>query len=165
VAEIRALLDQDLQADAERAAHTLKGVAGTLGVMHVQEVAGAAERAIRDRAPGERIEAALLDIESALGPVVSELRNALPEPAPAAVSASTAVDPAQVQAAVDELIRLLADFDADAVGFIEDHDPLLRTIFTPDAWSRFVQRAQAFDFPEALALVENAARERGFAAS
>jgi HPt (histidine-containing phosphotransfer) domain-containing protein len=148
--------------DAERLAHTLKAVAGSLGAVRVQEAADTTERAIRERATREEIDAALNSIESALGPVVSELREALPE-TPAAVRTSAPVDPAQARAAVTELIRLLADFDADAVEFIEGNSDVLQHVFTLDAWSRFLRLAQTFAFSEALALLEEAARAQGFA--
>ena len=161
VTEIRALLEEHREADAERLAHTLKGVSATLGVEDVPEAAETVERAIKDRAPSEEIDAALENVEAALGPAVTRLRNALAELAPEAVTTSAVVDHEQTRAAVTELTSLLADFDAGAIEFIESHGDDVRPLFPADAWSQFVQRVQAFAFQDALALLEDAARVQG----
>ena len=110
-------LEGHRELDAERLAHTLKSVSGTLGAKDVQEAAETAERAIRDGAPRQEIDAALQKVEAALGPVVSRLREVLPGTAPALTT--SAVDPAETRAAVTELTRLLGDFDSGAVEYLE----------------------------------------------
>ena len=161
VEEIRAELEGHRVKDAERLAHTLKSVSATLGVNDVQVAAERAERGIRNGAPRKEIDAALKKIEAALGPVVSQLRDALIVPVPAAMTSGSASDPAQTRAAVTELTSLLADFDAAAVEFIESHVAVLQPVFTADGWSRFVKLAQAFAFQDALELLEHAARDWG----
>jgi PAS domain S-box-containing protein len=49
VAEIRRLLSDKQGSDAERLAHSLKGMAGTIGAEHLQEVAKTLEQAIRKK--------------------------------------------------------------------------------------------------------------------
>ena len=161
VMEMRANLEEHRPEDAERLAHTLKSVSGTLGAKGVQEAAARAERTIRNRAPSEEIDATLKRVEAALVPVVTGLRDALPAPLAPAAAIGAALDPAEVGAAVTRLTRLLADFDASAIDFIETHGSALQPVFTANAWSRFVQCAQSFAFSDALALLEDAARARG----
>ncbi|HET9332311.1 MAG TPA: response regulator [Gemmatimonadota bacterium] len=161
VTEIRALLQERRTEDAERLAHTLKGVSATLGVKDVPEVAETAERAIKDRAPSGEIDVALEKVEAALGLAVTRLRDALAVFAPDAVTTSAAVDPAQTRAAVAELTSLLADFDAGAIEFVEGHAAVLRPLFAADAWSQFLKQVQAFAFPDALAMLEATDRGQG----
>jgi hypothetical protein len=94
---------------------------------------------------------------------VRRLRNALAGLAPEAATTSAVVDQAQTRAAVTELTSLLADFDAGAIEFVEGHAAVLQPLFTADAWSQFLQRVQAFAFPDALAMLEDADRVRGSA--
>ena len=163
VTEIRSNLEADERKDAERLAHTLKAVSGTLGAKEVQAAAEVAERAIRDGAPGAEIDAALKGVQDVLGPIVARLRETPVDPATSASPTPGTVDPAQTRAAVTELTRLLEDFDAGAIEFIESHADVLRPLFAAEAWGEFVQRAQAFALSDALALLEGAAHDHGFA--
>ncbi|MES2398364.1 MAG: response regulator [Pseudomonadota bacterium] len=59
VASIRAALDASDSASAQRAAHTLKGVSGTIGAKAVSVLAENVESAIRDKQTRQRIDEAL----------------------------------------------------------------------------------------------------------
>src|SRR4029453_15768985 len=58
-ADIRAALAENRRADAERAAHTLKGVAGTIGAREVQREAGEVESVLRQNGTLVEVEALL----------------------------------------------------------------------------------------------------------
>ncbi|MFL6278589.1 MAG: response regulator, partial [Vicinamibacterales bacterium] len=62
---------------AERLAHTLKGVAGTLGAKHVRLAAGALEKLIHDCADAKDVDAATHQVGAALNLLVAQLRPAL----------------------------------------------------------------------------------------
>ncbi len=159
VAQITQALDQGDAATAERQAHTLKGVAGNLGAKAVQASAGAVEKLIREKAPGRDIKLALKQAGAALDPLLARLRANLVTPAGATPAAAPAqpVDVAKARAAMAQLGKLLAEFDAGAVEFIETNQAVLRPAFEVAAWDQFMQHAQGFAFADAQGLLEQAA--------
>jgi len=69
---------QDDDPDAPgRAAHTLKGVAATIGALSVRDAAEALELATKGGAPAAQIDAALAEVGKTLGPVIASLDRVL----------------------------------------------------------------------------------------
>jgi HPt (histidine-containing phosphotransfer) domain-containing protein len=79
VSEIREALDDNLWETAERLAHTLKGVAGTIAAMSLQQIAEALETAVKKRHPREEINARLGELEKPLDYLIAQLEQQLPE--------------------------------------------------------------------------------------
>jgi len=146
---------------AERLAHTLKGVAGNIGAKSVQAAAGILEKAIRDRATPEEVENVRQQVAVALSPLIAQLKTALsstgPE-APAPAAPASTFDPARARAAAVALIKLLGDFDPGAADFIQANEPLLRSLFTAEAWKQLLTQAEAYAFGECQSLAEEALR-------
>ena len=90
-----ALHAQEL-ATAQRIAHTLKGVSGTIGATAVAGVAGALERAIGERAPPLELELAISRVEAPLSAMVRDLEAWL---SPLPVSAGSQSSAAQATCA------------------------------------------------------------------
>ena len=151
--EIKAALAKSDTPLAERIAHTLKGVAGNIGAKAVHSASGALEKLIRDQAPAEDVESALNQMASALDPLLSSLRNALPSPDSKTQDEAPAADPAQSREAAEQLAKLLEEFDAGAVDFLELHQPALQGLLRAD-WSRFEKLVQGYSFAEAQTLLE-----------
>jgi two-component system sensor histidine kinase/response regulator len=158
--EIRSKLATNEREGAERLAHTLKAVSGSLGAKSVQRAAEVVERLIRGQSAAGEIEAAIQTVQASLEPLLSRLREALPPPSE---TAHAPVDEGRAREAVLELRRLLADYDADAIGYIENNQGALHAVFEKDAWAPFMKSAQAFAFQDALALLEDAASSKGIA--
>jgi len=76
VEEIRTALDAGDSATAERAAHSLKGSASTLGANALAERAAEAETAIKS---GQGVDQALETLSESLCAVVSAIQNAVTE--------------------------------------------------------------------------------------
>jgi HPt (histidine-containing phosphotransfer) domain-containing protein len=76
VEAIRAALSVGDTSTAERAAHSLKGAASTLGVIALAEQAAQAEIAIKT---GERVDETLDSLSQSLATVVEGIHAALPE--------------------------------------------------------------------------------------
>ncbi len=76
VEEIRAALDAGDSATAERAAHSLKGSASTLGANALAERAAEAETAIKS---GHGVDQALETLSESLCAVLSGIQNAITE--------------------------------------------------------------------------------------
>src|SRR5881227_1158565 len=77
--QITELLKAGDRPAAERTAHTVKGVAGNLGVKTVQLAAGELEKAIHDCADAARLESLRQQFATVLTPFVGRLRAALGE--------------------------------------------------------------------------------------
>jgi len=71
-AELRRLLEGDAHEEAERLAHSLKGVSGTLGAEHVQDAAAALEAAIGEAREAD-ITAGLDMLDQRLEPLVRDI--------------------------------------------------------------------------------------------
>jgi signal transduction histidine kinase/CheY-like chemotaxis protein/HPt (histidine-containing phosphotransfer) domain-containing protein len=99
------------RAQAERIAHTVKGVAGNVGIGTVQAAAGLVERAIKDSDPA--LPSLLAELEAALARQVDAIRRTLVPAAPAAAPAAE-FDAAAAAAAVERLRQLIAGNDGDA---------------------------------------------------
>jgi PAS domain S-box-containing protein len=158
--QVMAAMAQGDVAQAERLAHTLKGVAGNVGAKALQAAAGALEKLIRGRAPAQEIEQAKQRVATVLDPLLGQLRAALDSATPAApVPASVppaAVDPAQTRDAAAQLAKLLAEFDPGAVEFVEGHNAALRALFAGETWAAFEKLVQNYAFADAQVQLEQA---------
>jgi len=147
--QIRAALAAGDAATAERLAHTLKGLAGNIAAVGVQQRAAAVEARLH---AGDREVAALLaDLEAELSTRLYVISAALPPEVQ--VEESVDVGPAQRAAVLRQLRDLLADDDAQAEQHLIDHAGLLAHALG----SRFNAVREAvrnFDYEQALNLLE-----------
>ena len=107
--------DSDDHDEAERVAHTLKGLAGNIGAKGVLNAALRLEQACRDQT--EDLTVQLDDVISELEPVIQGL-DSLEKDTPKG-NFSSEVDSEQVQSLMLELKALLEDNDTDAEDIIE----------------------------------------------
>jgi signal transduction histidine kinase/CheY-like chemotaxis protein/HAMP domain-containing protein len=147
---------------AEHVAHTVKGTAGNLAVLAVQDAAGAVEKALRAGRPSDAVEPLRLRLAQELERVVAALRPLIAEEGGAATAAeSAAADPEALKSLVERWSRLLAECDADSLDGLEREGPLLRSLFgsTP-AFDGFKHKVNAYDFDGALEALRRAAAAR-----
>ena len=157
--QITELLKAGDRPAAERKAHTVKGVAGNLGVKTVQLAAGELEKAIHDGADAARLESLRQQFATVLTPFVDRLRAALgEEPASPAAPKAMVVDPAQLKLVVEQMTRYLAEFDAAASDCLEANRGVFASLFSAEEFAKFEQQVQGYAFGEALAQLEQAAR-------
>jgi PAS domain S-box-containing protein len=167
---IRRSLDDGEPAAAQRLAHSVRGVAGNLGAGPVAAAAGALEKAIRDAAGPEQLEAMQARLAEALGRLSSALRPALEALAPPAVTppppiAAPPADPAVLRPLVERWARQLADCDASTTDALEREGDLLRALFGSDeAFAGFARHVTAYDFEPALQALRRAAGALGIEA-
>jgi CheY-like chemotaxis protein len=110
--EIAAALGANDHQTAERTAHTVKGVAGNLGITNVQAAAQKLEKAIRE---SDASSSALLDqFAIALRLHVNAISDALQDLAPEPELPPAAFDAARAASAVGQLRALLEASDGDA---------------------------------------------------
>jgi len=108
-------------AGAERIAHTLKGLAGTIGADALQAQANTLEEAVRT---GGDAAAALPGVKAALGKLLAALHAVLPAQAEAAPAAQAGanMNPAEVDALIAQMRALLQADDPKAQKLLAEHE-------------------------------------------
>jgi two-component system sensor histidine kinase/response regulator len=156
--QLAAALAQSETSVAERLAHTLKGVSGSIGAKAVQAAAATLETLIREGAAAAEIETARQRAILVLDPLVAALRTGLPAPAAelAAPAASEPVDPVKVRVAAEQLMNLLSESDAECGDFVEANRALLQAALPMSQWAEFENLIQEYAFGEAEALLRAA---------
>jgi PAS domain S-box-containing protein len=158
-----ALAGNDLPT-AERRAHTVKGVGGSLGMSGVQEVAAKLEKALAAQcAPAERT-SLLEEFGATLDGFIDRLRAALPQAeaaGPAGSDPAASLDPAKAGPVVEEMFGHLNHFDPAAGECLETNRSVFQALLPADIFASFEQKIEGFDFGSALALLEPAAKAKG----
>jgi PAS domain S-box-containing protein len=146
---------------AERLAHTVKGVAGSLGARLVQQVGAALEQAIAARLGPAELAPVMDRFRGVLEDFVSRLRAALPEGATTTPATAAAVparlDPARVKRVVEEMLGHLNQFDPAAGECLEANRDVFQALLPGEALAAFEQQVNSFAFGDALARLEPAA--------
>jgi two-component system sensor histidine kinase/response regulator len=157
---IQALTAEQDRPAAERLVHTLKGVAGQLGVTVVSELALEAETKIRH---GESSQA-LMPILSCLETELQKVRRALlpvlsiaAEPEQPTTTPGAAVDRDAAHQLISRIATLLRQYDGDAIELLSESNALLASALGSMAHQKISRAARKFDFDAALdALIEGA---------
>jgi two-component system, sensor histidine kinase and response regulator len=159
--EIEEPLQAGDRATAERAAHTLKGVAGNIGADRLAALAHTVESAIRAGAGAGDLDADLGGLGTALDTLVAELRRELAPPdAPDAAAGATGG--ADAEEASQQLAQLLADSDVAAIAFLTKNSAVLRDTLG-EHFRAIESAAEEFDFAAALEALQRAAGAREIA--
>jgi signal transduction histidine kinase/CheY-like chemotaxis protein len=135
---------------AERAAHTLKGLAGNVGATALYDAAARLEAAIRSGPPHQALDAEMAGTRVAFDALMFGLKARLPAPVVGQRAAPSAapVNRDQAQALLRRLSQLLSESDAAAMEVLRDNEPLLRGLL--GARYEEVERwIGSFDFDDA----------------
>jgi two-component system, sensor histidine kinase and response regulator len=135
---------------AERLAHTVKGVAGNIGMIHTQEAAGKLEKALRDNDPA--IPSLLLELESAVASQISSIGSALSETMSHVANASE-FDADAAAAAIAQLEALLAANDGDAGEGVQAVIQLVTGQVDAQMLARLRASIDEFDFDSARTML------------
>ena len=161
VKEARAHLAAAQPEAAQRAMHTLKGTAATIGAVGLAELAGAAEQAIAHNATADVLEALLPPVDTACQTLVAALQSALPPEAdtPGTASAArTPLDGALARALVERLGALLEDSDSDAIELFKDSGHSLQALLGP-AYADMKRLLDNYLFADALDVLRKAGND------
>jgi PAS domain S-box-containing protein len=134
--------------EAQRLAHTLKGLAAQIGALPLREQAERLETALRDG--GSDPTALLAAIAAELPRLCDGIAARLPATAP---QTARAHDPAQWQALRERLLELLRQDDTACVALLEEQRGLARSGLG-SRFQPFAAAIEGFDFSAALALLE-----------
>jgi PAS domain S-box-containing protein len=139
-----------LGADLERLralAHTLKGAAGTIGAVRVQELAGALDAAIRGGAGPAEIEPNRATLAAELNTLIAGIRAIFADAA-----AAPAANPAQLAAVLTELEGLLKKGEMAANALAREQEAVLRAV-PGEAGDMLLRRIADFDYEAALEIL------------
>ncbi len=148
---IRQLLADGALDDAHRRAHSLKGVAATLGVERVRATAAQLEQAIKAGASQDVLAPEIAALESRLVLAESAIRTIL---AGAAAEETPMLSPAQTQALLARLHQALAADDFGAEQIWQSLKPALTAQLGQASLNALDHSVQNFDFPAALQLLQ-----------
>jgi CheY-like chemotaxis protein len=166
IGQVRAALDAGDAVAAERAAHTLKGTAGSIGATALQAEAAALEQALHERAAQAALEPLLQACSAQLEPLVSALaswlaaRQATDQQAPDAAALIEPPDAPALRAALQRLERLLQDSDS-AAEQAWDQDAALFRFCLGARWGEVDAALRGFDYEQALQVLREAAPVSG----
>ena len=144
---IRLALSAGDEGAAERAAHSLKGVAATLGAASLSATAAEAEAAIRT---GQDPERTLRALSLALDPLMKAIAAVWPPEADDGGAATPSGDPRTVVAPLARLKQLLEADDGEASDYVIDAKSQLTGILTPAEIATLSTQVGNFEFDAAL---------------
>jgi HPt (histidine-containing phosphotransfer) domain-containing protein len=152
---------------AERLAHTVKGVAGSLGAGRVQQVAAKLEKAIVAKYSSTELDPILHDFRTTLDDFGTRLRAALPQPeaVPTPEALAAPLDLERAKPVVEEMLSHLNNFDPAAGECLEANRGVFHALLSAEAFARFEQHINGFAFGDALAQLQPAAKGKGLITS
>ena len=151
--EIRQALAAGDRQRAERIAHTIKGIAGSIGAKELQVAAAAVEQGLRD-SNSAHTETDLSAFETALRRVVASLVN-LAELEPASPCSQPILDLSKLLPKLSELELLLKNDDFDARNILEELLPHFQKTPHAELFQVLTKKVAGYDFEAALAEFQN----------
>ena len=151
---IRLALDAGDWETAQRQAHTLKGVAGSIGASTLTSQAAALEKILAERMPRANVDEGISVIDAELGELIAAVRAKLPAPANAALPSA-----ADGTAAATELERLLSESNPEAMAWLDRNSLALKGILPAARLAEIEAAVHAFDLEDALRLLRETRKE------
>ncbi|RTL51353.1 MAG: PAS domain S-box protein [Rhodocyclaceae bacterium] len=145
--------------EAQRIAHSLKGVSATLGARLVSDLAAKLNTALRQQAGLEECATLAQQCEEALTSLVQAIQ-ALPEKSSPTLASPTAESAELAKQVVAELTALLADSDIRAGTLAAESAGLLRA-HLGDCYEPLMQQIGQFDYEQALATLRSFVARKG----
>ena len=149
-------LDADDWDTAQRQAHTLKGVAASIGANKLTADAAALEKALSERLPRADVDEHIGVIDAQLHELIAAVRAKVPVPPAAALP-----DAAAGAAAVAELERLLAESNPEAMAWLDRNVTVLKGILPAARLAEIEAAVHACDLDDALRLLLEARKGEG----
>ena len=147
-------LAQNQLEETQRIAHSLKGVAASLGLLTIGERAADLERAMREERPAAECLALIEALERELETSVDDLDRVLPEPE-TAPSLDAGMIGADVGAVLRELTALLNEDDLNAVSYYQQRAGLIIPALGERS-AALAAHIEQYQFQEALKILEAA---------
>jgi two-component system sensor histidine kinase/response regulator len=156
VESIRKQISEEDIASAERTAHSLKGVSGTIGATAVQGLAGEVETAIRK---GDEVENLLVSLGNEIDTLIQGIQSALPgQSAEVEIPTNGDVDWNSVTEIIREFKDLLDNNDSGAIDTFQESENSLRSALG-HGFTEVKARIDAWDLEGARSALEKACAE------
>jgi two-component system, sensor histidine kinase and response regulator len=158
--QLKHFLQQGARADAERLAHSLRGVASNMGAARLADAAAHLEHILRH---GEAAESEVDALERELEPLMKDLASFFPQadagpvrlvPVSVAVSAEQRVTPKELPEWLDDLRQLLAEGDVEAQRLWETRARELGELLPMQTHARLSRALENFEFDVALEVLD-----------
>ena len=152
---IAQLLQASDQAGAEREAHTIKAIAGNIGLNKLQASAEMLELAIREN---REQQPALLNFQTDLNDALLALHDLIPAESTGNLAV---ISESEIVTAASLLAALLKRADGAAVDYFFEQMTALNALLTNHDFASFEREVTHYDFDGALGRLQRAAQERG----
>jgi len=150
-AKIREALAEKNFAGAELVVHTSKGVSGSIGASHLQELANILEKDISLGLEAELLEPQLVLFEAAVAQLIENIQAALP---PEITSTTPTADDAQQAASILRQLKLLLSEDYGvSVDLLDENRKLLQASLGEEVFEAVERAVQSYDFKAAVAML------------
>ena len=162
-ARIEAAMDRGDAASAERIAHTLKGLSGTIGAEDLGAKAARLETRLRQNDARETRQEAIRALEKslkALGPAIETILKESAGKQPAK-GERIAASPERISEIEVELARLIRSSDTEALHFFKDRRLELETAKDKTELDRLEAMLEAFEFKNARLFLESLQNIKG----
>ena len=153
--DVRASLYIGNRDEAQRIAHSLKALAGSVGAAGIQHSAADLEAAIRDGQTLQMLEVSIGSLERQLTPFIACLRACLPWHE--VLGTDAPVDMAVLRAVCRRLARLLAQDNLEAAEMFVENEDLFQRAFG-EAYERMEAEVRNFNCQRALEHLKQAAQ-------
>ena len=137
---------------AERSAHTIKGLAGSLGATALQEVSARLEKICREHASGSEYDETLAAFGREMEAAIAGIRSYMDDSAAPAAQAAPAVNTALLSSQLAALAAHVDDSDAKALMLFDEMKPQLAA-YDQQAASRIAAAFEVFDFISAAGAI------------
>lgn len=146
--------------EAERLAHTLKGLAGTLGAKEVRPAAANLEAACKSQ-QAEAAAAAMASLASLMTPLISGLQAYFAGQQPVTGNAAIAADiaPGKLPDCLPQLCQLLEEGDINAIYLWEKHQREFSEALPPQVLHRIDMALQNYELNTAQALLADVVKD------
>ena len=143
--------------EAEFHAHSLKGVAGSLGAKQVQQLAATVEAALKKGDPESLASAATTmdTLKRELERLIADLRRVLAMAVTSSSDARTTTSRDDLQEVATKLKALLAKDDLEALHYFEHHRSDLEQLLGAARTSELSKRVSQFSYEQAIELMED----------
>ena len=144
----------NLGEDTRQLAHTIKGTAGSLGAISLQQAAADLEATLKESAESS----IMVQQEPRLAAFIAELQQALTQMriylGQEYVPETAVVDHQNIGVLVEQLSLFLAEADSEAVEWFNAHHQAFEKFYGENEYRELSKLIEAFDFSAALALIK-----------
>lgn len=137
---------------AERNAHTIKGLAGSLGATALQEISAKLEKTCRDQIQGAAYEETLAAFAGAMAAAIAAIRAFMAAADSPVAQAAPVVSTKLLAAQLATLAAHVDDSDAKALMLFDDIKPQL-SAYDQNAATRLTSAFELFDFVTAAEVI------------